>query len=408
MVLLLVVLASVGVLGSAVALWTHSLLFNTDTWVATVGPVAKDPQVTHDLSVYLTDKAVEATDLETRVTDALPPNAQFLAPTITDAARDFVQKRMEERLNQPETYDLWLKLNSFAHEHLVAVLEGDSTYIQLNGDQVQLNLVPLVAKAMELIQEALPGAVGDRIEVPQIDPNASAEEMRAQIEAATGRTLPEDFGTVVLFEGDQVTQAQQAVRIFKAGVIAIVVVTLLLIAAALLFSRARLRTLIQLGLGTLVAVVVARVAVQRLSDAVVESLSGRDGVRVAGALIESAAGNLLDVLVWLLVAGVLVSVMAYLAGKRSLLVAARDRAAAAAGTTGELVASRSPMRLWLGHHYDGARAAGVVAAVVALLFTTSSWWLTILVLALAAAYEVAVWRLAEPDGVQGPGQPETP
>ncbi len=102
------------------------------------------------------------------------------------------------------------------------------------------------------------------------------------------------------------------------------------------------------------------------------------------------------------------SLAAYLAGKRSWFVAARDRAAAAAGTTGELVASRSPMRLWLGHHYDGARAAGVVAAVVALLFTTSSWWLTILVLALAAAYEVAVWRLAEPDGVQGPGQPQTP
>jgi len=408
MVLLLVVLASVGVLGSAVALWTHSLLFNTDTWVATVGPVAKDPQVTHDLSVYLTDKAVEATDLETRVTDALPPNAQFLAPTITDAASGFVQKRMEKRLNQPEAYDLWLKLNRFAHEHLVAVLEGDSTYIQLNGDEVQLNLVPLVAKAMELIQEALPGALGDRITIPQIDPNATAEEMRAQLEAATGRTLPADFGTVVLFKGDQVTQAQQAVRIFKAAVIAIVVVTLLLIASALLFSRARLRTLIQLGLGTLVAVVIARVAVERLQAAVVAGISNRDGHRVAGALIQSATDNFLGMLIWLVVAGALVSVVAYLAGKRSWFVAARGYAATAAGTTGELVASRSPMRAWLGRHYDGARAAGVVAAVVALLFTTSSWWLTLLVLALAAAYEVAVWRLAEPDGVQGPEQAQTP
>jgi hypothetical protein len=113
-------------------------------------------------------------------------------------------------------------------------------------------------------------------------------------------------------------------------------------------------------------------------------------------------------LIWLVVAGALVSVVAYLAGKRSWFVAARGYAATAAGTTGELVASRSPMRAWLGRHYDGARAAGVVAAVVALLFTTSSWWLTILVLALTAAYEVAVWRLAEPDGVQGPGQPQTP
>jgi hypothetical protein len=408
MVLLLIVLASVGILLSAVSLWTHSLLFNTDRWVETVGPVLKDPEVTHDLSVYLTDKAVEAADLEARVADALPPNAQFLAPTISDAATEFVQKRMEERLNQPETYDLWLQINAFAHEHLVAVLEGDSTYIQLSGDEVQLNLVPLVARAMELLQEALPGALDDRVDVPQIDPEATADEMRAQITATTGRTLPEDFGTVTLFKGDQVTQAQDAVRIFKAAVIAILVVTVLLIAAALVFSPRRLRTLIGLGLGTLVAVVVARVAVQRLTDAVLEGVGGGDGYNVASALIESAAGNLLDLLVWLVVAGALVTVMAFLAGKRSWFVSARGYAAAAAGTTGELVASQSPLRQWLGRHYDGARAAGVVTAVVALLFTTSSWWLTILVLALAAVYELAVWRWAEPGGVQGPGQTQTP
>ncbi len=195
MVLVLVALASVGVLASAVSLWTHSLLFNTDRWVETVGPVLEDPEVTHDLSVLLTDKAIEASDLETRVTDALPPRAQFIAPAIVDATRDFMQKRMEEWLNRPEAYDLWLKINGFAHERLVAVLEGDSTYIQLNGDEVRLNLVPLIAKALELIEQVLPGALDERIDVPQIDPAASAEEMRAQLESATGRTLPEDFGT---------------------------------------------------------------------------------------------------------------------------------------------------------------------------------------------------------------------
>jgi hypothetical protein len=408
MVLLLVVLASIGVLASTVSLWTHSLLFNTDRWVETVGPVLDDPQVTHDLSVYITERAIEASDLEARVAEALPPRAQFLAPAITDAAYDFVQKRMEERLNRPETYDLWLKLNAFAHERLVAVLEGDSTYIQLNGDEVQLNLVPLVAKAMELLEEVLPGALEDRVDVPQIDPAASAEEMRAQLESATGRTLPEDFGTVVLFKGDQVTEAQQAVRIFKAAVIAILVVTILLIAAALLFSRARLRTLVQLGLGTVLAVVVARVAVDRLSDAVVESIGEREGVSIARALIESAAGNFLDVLIWLIVAGALVSLAAYLGGKRTWFVVARGYATSAAVASGELVARRTPLRLWLGRHYDGARAAGVIVAVAALLFTTSSWWLTTLVLALTAAYEVAVWRLAETDGVLDTGTPQAP
>lgn len=213
---------------------------------------------------------------------------------------------------------------------------------------------------------------------------------------------------MVLFEGDQVTEAQQAVRIFKAAVIAILVVTILLIAAALLFSRARLRTLLQLGLGTVLAVVAARVAVKRLSDAVVESIGEREGVSIARALIESAAGNFLDVLIWLIVAGALVSLAAYLGGKRAWFVAARSYAASAAEASGELVARRAPLRLWPGRHYDGARAAGVIVAVAALLFTTSSWGLTILVLALTAAYEVAVWRLAEAHGVLDTGTPQAP
>lgn len=394
MVLLLVVLASVGVLASALALWTDQLLFDTGNWVETVGPVAKDPEVTENLSVYLTDRAIEATDLEARIAEALPPRIEFLAPAITDAARGFVQEQVLDLLRRPETYELWLTVNRFAHEHLVAVLEGDSTYIQLSGDEVRLNLVPLIARAMELVEEVLPGALGERLDIPQIDPKASAEEMRAQITAATGRTLPPDFGTVVLFEGDQVEEAQQAVRIFNAAVIAIVVATILLIAAALLSSPARLRTLIHLGLGTLVAVVVARVAVRRLQEAVVDSLGDRDGVTVTRALLESAAASLGDVLVWLIVAGALVTGAAFLAGRRGWFTAARDYAAAAADATGAVVARQTPARLWLARHYDGARAGGVVVAVALLLFTTSSLWLTLLVIALAVAWQVAVWRLA--------------
>ncbi len=395
-VLLLVVLSSTGVLVSAVAVWSHSLVFNTDRWVTTVGPVARDPQVTHDLSVYVTDRAVEAAGLEARVADALPPRASFLAPAITAAARDLVQRRMEERLNQPRTYELWLKLNRFAHRHLVAVLNGDATYVRLNGDEVQLNLVPLVAQALALLEQVLPGALGERVAVPRVDPDADAAEMRARLTAATGRPLPDDFGTVVLFKGEQVAQVQRAVRVFRATVVGVLVVTALLVAAALVFSRRRLRTLVQLGLGTLLGVALARVVVQRLTDAVLDGLRGEAGFSIARALVEAAVGDLRGLLVWLLVAGALVAVAAYLTGQREWLDVARRRALAAAGTAGGVAASSSPLRQWLGRHYDGLRAGGLVAAVAALFFTTGSWWLTLAVLALTAAYEFAVWRLAEP------------
>ena len=88
--LILVIMAVVAVIVSCVALWSSDLVFNTDTYVKTIAPVADDPQVRHAVSVYVTDKAIAATDLNTRIENALPSDAKVLATPLTSQLRGFL------------------------------------------------------------------------------------------------------------------------------------------------------------------------------------------------------------------------------------------------------------------------------------------------------------------------------
>ena len=78
--LFLVVVSVLAVLVSTLALWSRGIIFDTETYVKVVAPVAEDPEVRKAVSTYVAGKAVEAADLNTRIEDALPSDAKVLAP----------------------------------------------------------------------------------------------------------------------------------------------------------------------------------------------------------------------------------------------------------------------------------------------------------------------------------------
>jgi hypothetical protein len=63
----LVAAALLGVLVSALALWTHTVIFDTDAYVKVVAPVAQDPAVRSSVADYVGAKAVQAVDLNDRL-----------------------------------------------------------------------------------------------------------------------------------------------------------------------------------------------------------------------------------------------------------------------------------------------------------------------------------------------------
>ncbi|HJW76571.1 MAG TPA: hypothetical protein VJ787_13055 [Thermoleophilia bacterium] len=391
---ILVVLAVIGVLISSVTLWAHNFLLDTDKWVETVAPIAKDPQVTHDLSVYLAQRGVDAIDIQQRAENLLPSQLQPLAEPLSTAIEDglerFLQENINEFLNTPAAYNLWVEVNRVAHEQVVNALEDKPGALSINNGQAQLNLLPLLSKALIQVQQRAPRLLSS-VSIPEISPETPPAEANQQLSQALGIQLPSDFGQVTLLKSQDLETAQQWVHIFNVLVVLIVIVTIALITAAVWLSLNRRRTLMELGIGVGLALIISRVVVNRIEENVVNGLKTGEGPGVAGPILRTAIDNLQGFTLAFLIAGIVVAVGAFLVGKPQWLTRA-GHGVAVAGEAGAGAASahRSGMERFVVAYTDWLRIAGVVVALLILLLTTPGWGWIITIVVVLLGWEVLI------------------
>jgi len=377
----LVLLSCLALVITGVAWWTHYSVLNTNGYMKIVGPVGKDPQAIKALSDYVAGQIVSATDLQQRTADALPPKAQIFAGPITDALNGFIAKGTNKVLSTPQAYDLWLKVNRVAHENIVALLRGDTTATYIQGNDVKLNTLPLISQVLVWLDGKLPGALSTKFSPPVIPPGTPPDQAIQQVSAWTGRTLPADFGQITLLHNDSLGPAKTAVRWFDTLVWVVLVVTIVLIALTIWLSRRRRRTLIELGIGAAIALILTRVIVKQASTAVVDGLhSGSTGtvhsagtVTVLRDVVNAALGPLTNLTIWIVVIGVIVAVAAWLSGRHDVQVAVVTAGKRVVQTQGDAAAADSPLTDWVGRFAPWLRIAGLLAGVILLLVATSSW-----------------------------------
>ena len=171
----LIFLSCLAVAISGLTIWVHYTVMNTDGYMNLIGPIGKNPEAIANLSEYISDQAVIATDLQQRVTDGLPEQAQFLAAPITATVADFITKGAQKVLSSEQAYDLWLQVNRRAHENVVALLRGETTKVYTEGDEVKLNLLPLVSQVLVWVDDKLPGGLASEFSPPVIDPETDPD-----------------------------------------------------------------------------------------------------------------------------------------------------------------------------------------------------------------------------------------
>ncbi len=386
----LVVAALLGVLVSALALWAHTVVFDTDAYVRVVTPVAEDPQVRADVAEYVAAKAVQAVDLEARLEDALPSEAGLAAPALTQALQQFLVTEIEKFLATDLAQRLWVDVNRFAHQQLLSALQDENRFVSVGRDDVELNLLPLVAVALQKLEDRIPDLLGKDVTLPRIDPATAPEDIRTLLQDALGRELPADFGSITLLRGDAGYEAKRALKLFGDLVIVVVVLTAVLVAASLLVSVRRWRTALWLGLGALVAFAAARVVEVQLERAAVGAIKSQGGAAVARSVLTSAIASLNGFLVWIAVAGVIVAAAAFLAGRRTWLDAMGRGFAELFGVSSDLSTPDTRAGRWLAGHLDELRVAGVGVAVVVLLFVTGSLAGVVVVVLALVVYELAL------------------
>ncbi|MHB9755322.1 hypothetical protein ACYBSK_13220 [Streptomyces sp. BYX5S] len=408
----LVALVAVLAVTSVVGVWGSRTTLNTDRWIATVGPLPEDPKVNAAVSSYLADEIFDQLDVEQRLQEALPPRASFLAGPVTGAVHDFMREKISQLIATDQFQDLWRATNRFAHERIVALLEKRNENVQVRGDTVTLNLLPVVNNLLGALEDELPSVFGKKIDLPALSSGELPPGLHERIENAIGRDLPEDFAQIRLYNRHELGQLQDAVLLFKRAVVGLLIGVPVLLALSLWVSPNRRRTLLQLGLWLVVTVTVLTGVLRAVRDQLLGQVPEgvyRDGLRSALWTVFETLRERGDQLLWL---GVGIAVLCYLVGPGRLPSALRRWTAQGARATGhalaragERVRGERQLRPWLARHADVLRVGGaIVAALVSILL--SSWTGLLVVAVLLAAYEIAVTLVARTESAQdaaGPG-----
>jgi hypothetical protein len=400
----LVVLTCFSVVVTGLTWWTHYTVMDTEGYMSLVAPIGKDPQAIQRLSEYVGGEVVSATDLQQRVTDALPERVQLLAGPITAYVEDFIVKGAEKVLSSPKAYELWLQVNRVGHEKIVALLRGDTTNVYIQGSDVKLNLLPLISQVLVWLDDRLPGALSDRLSPPVIESGASPEEGIQEVANWSGKPLPSDFGQITLLQSDALGPAQSAVKWFDRLTWILPLVTAALVALTIWLSRRRARTAIALGIGAAVAIFVTRVIVKRASLYLTEQLREGEGGHIVRDVVDAALGPLTTLTIWICVVGVAVAAVVWLLGRKDVREAAVATGKRVVGQATEIRLPDSPVTSWVINHVVGVRWGVLVAGLILLALMASSWLgiiLTILAVLLAEGVLSLVsgqWPFNAPEG----------
>jgi Fe-S cluster biogenesis protein NfuA len=406
---LLIVLTCLTAVVATVAIWARATALNTDRWTRLAEEVIREPEVVDALSARLSTSIVDGLQVEDRIRTALagaerlPAQATVLAQPLTERIQDFLEARIAGFLASDAGQDLWIRLNRAVHERVVALLRGETRPgVTVEGGTVTLNTTVIINRVLAGTEDLVSDIIGRPVNLPsaeELEASGGPDQARALLEERLGVDLPENFGELVVFRSDRLEAAQDAVRLVDRFIVLILVITLLLVVASLVFSVNRRRTLVQLGIGVLLGAIVARLAVRAVENAIVEGASSRS----RGSLQEVVGivfSGLVDLTAFLVVAGIVLGVAAYLAGRPAWLVRLGDRARTPATS-----ARLQRLGRWARDHSDGLRFGGVVAALVVLYLVDLSWLSVLVILVLLVAYQLAVSALLSLPSQEGE-QPE--
>ncbi len=257
------------------------------------------------------------------------------------------------------------------------MLRGQNNYTYIQGSDVKLNLLPLVSQALVWLDSKLPGALSSKFSPPVIEPGTPASQSIQQVSQWSGKTLPADFGQVTLLTSNALGPAQKAVKIFDGLVIALPIILVVLVAVTILLSRRRRFTIMALGIGSAIALIVTYVIIKRASAAIVGSLHLGNVNEVVRNVVSASLGPLATITIWVVVIGAIVAVVAWLVGRKDVQTAIVGAGKKVVEAQGSALSSSSATVRWIARNIQLLRIVGLVAGLILLVIAASSSWLAI-------------------------------
>lgn len=391
----LVVLTAFSFTAGAVGVWASRNFLNNDVFASRIGTVIEEQAVQQALARFTTAEVMKLVDVENLIAEALPDQAQILAPTLAGAVEDFVRGKVEEVFATPEFAALFETVVNTAHQQAVDLLEGNkSEVVTASGDSVTLNFLPVINQVLAKIGDVSPEILGRDVDIPTVTVDDVPDAARQKISEALGVNLDDNFGTITVYDAGALQAAQDGIALFNKVVWLLVGLTIILIPLTLWLSTHRRRTLLQLVVAISVGMVIIRRVSLRLQGDLLNLVRIPENVPAVQITTDRVVDPLrlgAEIVLWIALA---IVVIALLTGPYPWAVSLRARVASlfsmAAGTAKDPATAD-----WVLAHRDALLWVGAGVGVVALWFFDLSWLTFFALVLVVGAYELAVVRLAD-------------
>lgn len=390
---LLLLLAFVLAPPAVVAAWVDSEVSDTDRYVQTVAPIAREPSVQKTVTDRLTKRVVDNVDVAAITAAAAraleqagaPPQvvqgAQALTGPLKSALDSAVRDIVNKVVTSDEFADVWDHANRRAHAAVVKVLTGEGSDVVQAGDgTIVLNLGTVIDDVKHRLADA---GFAQAAKIPEVDKR------------------------ITLLHTDKLNEAQDGMRLLDVIGTWLPVLVLVLAALAVWNAPAHRAALMTTAIGVGVMMIVLLVGLAVMRQVYLDSVP-------TTALPRSTAADIYDIFVrflrnatgTVLVIAVITALAAYLYGPGRGARWVRSAAAGGTGATGRAMA-RHGLRTgaagrWLSAHgrwTTGIVIAGGVLALVLWNYPTPG--AVALVLAIVVLVLALLGALAAASGAAG-------
>ena len=272
-IVLLILLASVLLLGTAADVWVKRQVLSTPKWVAASDKILASPKVQDALATYIVDEIYSNVDVQKELADKLPDGWQGIAGPLAAGLRTPATTAVDKILSSDRVAKIWHTVNEKAHQTLVNVLEDKTKVGSTKDGKVTLDVGEIVRiVGTEL---GLPASVMDKV--------------------------PSSVGQITIFESSSLAAIQNVVKLLNilGPVLFLLIVAMYALAVWLARGRRRL-TLRNVG-WSIIIVGILLVTLRRVTGNYVDSIITNQQYSVAGKIIYGILSELLYDTAWILI-----------------------------------------------------------------------------------------------------------
>lgn len=232
---------------SVFSVWAKGEVTDTSRYVATVAPLASDPEVQQAVTTRITQEIFKYIDVKSLATETvntiasnrnLTPTQQAALQALTGPLTSGVESFTESTINKVVTSqafaDAWTQANYVAHNQIMALLSGDDTgAVAVKNNEVTLDLGDVITQVKtKLVAQGF--TIAEKI--PAIDTQ------------------------IVLFQSDQIGKLQMAYSALDAMGFWLPILVVAVGLLGVLAAKVRRRAFIGLGIGIVLSMAFIAIA----------------------------------------------------------------------------------------------------------------------------------------------------